>query len=141
AVVSHDLRNPLSAILANAGVLARRLPPGEEGERIRKRGEAIRRSAERMNHLIRDLLDMARIESRLLQVERAPHELGALIADALEIFQPVAADREVSLGVDMDDGDTVLLCDRERVLQVLSNLIGNAVKFTAAGGSVRLVAR
>lgn len=141
AVVSHDLRNPLSAILANAGVLVRRLPPGEDFEPIHKRAEAIRRSAERMNHLIRDLLDMARIDSRLLQIERAPHELGGLLGEAMEMFQPLAADRDVSLGLEMDDGNALLLCDRERVLQVLSNLMGNAVKFTPGGGSVRLVAR
>jgi len=141
AVVSHDLRNPLSAILANAGVLFRKLPPGEDGERIRKRGEAIRRSAERMNHLIRDLLDMARIESRKLQLEPGLHEVGALAGEALEMFQPLAIEGQIALTAEIGDPQLQIECDRERVLQVLSNLLGNAIKFTPRGGSVRLLAR
>lgn len=135
AVVSHDLRNPLSAILASAGVLCRKLPPGEEGERIRKRAEAIRRSAERMNHLIRDLLDMARIESKRLQLDFALHSLESIVAEAMEMFQPLATEQRIRLTARVDPGCEVL-CDRERLLQVLSNLLGNALKFTAAGGSV-----
>ena len=94
-----------------------------------------------MSHLIRDLLDMARIESRRLQLERCNHELAGLIGDALEMFQPLAGEGQIRLGADTPDAALALSCDRERILQVLSNLIGNALKFTPAGGSVRLVVR
>ena len=140
AVVSHDLRNPLSAILANAGVLVRKAPPGEEGERVRRRGESIKRSAARMNHLIRDLLDMARIESRRLQLELGSHDLGGLLAEAMEMFLPLAGESQIRLVAEAREAALVLACDRERVLQVLSNLIGNALKFTPGGGEIRLLA-
>ncbi len=141
AVVSHDLRNPLSAILANAGVLVRKAPAGDEGDRVRRRGEAIKRSAARMNHLIRDLLDMARIESRKLHIERSTHELAALVADALEMFQPLAGEGQIHLAAEPVDAALRLACDRERILQVFSNLLGNALKFTPPGGNIRLLAR
>ncbi|WP_373044671.1 sensor histidine kinase [Vulgatibacter sp.] len=140
AVVSHDLRNPLSSILANAGVLKKKLPPGDLGERILNRAEGIRRSAERMNHLIRDLLDISRIESQELQLERSSHDLGSLVGEALEMFQPLAGEQKLRLVAEIDEGAGRVDCDRERVLQVLSNLLGNALKFTPAGGTVRLVA-
>lgn len=140
AIVSHDLRNPLSAIIANAGFLEKKLPAGEEGERIGKRAQAIKRSAERMNHLIRDLLDLARIESKRFQLERAPLRLGSLVAEAIEMFQPLAGNKSIALEADLDGADRLVSCDRERVLQVLSNLLGNALKFTAEGGAIRIAA-
>lgn len=140
AIVSHDLRNPLAAILANAGVLERRSTGDEAGERIRSRAEAIRRSAHRMNHLIRDLLDVARIEARRLEVEKKPQLVGTLVSDALEMFLPLVGEKQIQLTSSVGGIDHAVLCDRERILQVLSNLMGNAIKFALPGGAIHIEA-
>lgn len=148
AIVSHDLRNPLAAILANAGLLEKRLQ-GDEGERLRQRAQAIRRSANRMNHMIRDLLDLARIEAGGLELAPEPQPVGPLLADALEMFLPLAAEKGLDLAVEPDlEGQGLsagatpqIVIDRERILQVLSNLLGNALKFTPSGGTIRVKPR
>lgn len=141
AIVSHDLRNPLAAILANAGILERRLQ-GHDADRLLARAESIRRSANRMNHMIRDLLDLARIEAGGLELHPEVQPLGPLLADALEMFQPLAAEKGIELVTQAPtEGPVEPSYDRERILQVLSNLVGNALKFTRSGGSIRVASR
>lgn len=127
AVVSHDLRNPLGAVHMSAGVLARKLSPDR---RVRKHVETIQRSASRMDHLIGDLLDMASIQVGRLAVERKPENPDLLVTEAILSHEPSAKEKGVSIvrrvcGLQ----GWCLSCDRERILQVLGNLIGNAIKF------------
>ncbi|WP_437326525.1 sensor histidine kinase [Sorangium sp. So ce381] len=137
AVVSHDLRNPLSSILAAAALLMRTLPVGEQGAQDRRRAEVILLAAQRMLRLIGDLLDVAAIESGRLSMEKRRHAASALVHDAIEMEQALAMQKHLVLESEPCAGDSLeVLCDRERVLQVFANLIGNAIKFTAEGGTI-----
>jgi len=132
--VAHDLRNPLSAITIQASALRR---SGNEPERrSRKPVEGIQRAASRMNHLIQDILDVTRLEGGQLSVERARVPGGQLVFDAVEAQTPLAASASVNLEHDVDPAVADVWADRDRVLQVFENLIGNAVKFTNAGGRI-----
>jgi PAS domain S-box-containing protein len=133
-VVAHDLRNPLSTILLQAAALKRRGPEPER--RSAKPSEAIHRAATRMNRLIQDLLDVALMESGQLTIEPARLSTRELIVGAVETQRPLAASSALDLRIDVDPGLPNVWGDRDRLLQVFENLIGNAIKFTEGGGSV-----
>ncbi|HEX2204078.1 MAG TPA: PAS domain S-box protein [Longimicrobium sp.] len=137
-VVSHDLGNSLSAIVVTTTVLLRTLPEGEGNAELRKRISSIRDLARRMQRLRQDLLDVASIESGRLGIEWDRWDPAGVAREALEAFAPLAAEKGVALEDEVSDGLPALEGDRERVLQVLANLLGNAVKFTPAGGRVTL---
>ncbi len=135
AVVSHDLRNPLTAILMMASTLSR--VPADEDRRSESRRalDRICQSAKSMGRLIGDLLDAASLEAGRFSIERGNHAVNALAHDALESLQATAAERSVQLV--LESNETFLVsCDRDRVLQVFSNLIGNAFKYTDPGGTI-----
>lgn len=140
AVVSHDLGNPLSAIRIGTTLLLRSVPEEEKGKGGWAHLEGIRHSAEQMERLVNDLLEVKRIEAGHLALQRERHAAQALIAETIELFEPIAVDRRISLQTNVQPGDTAVRCDRERLLQVFSNLVGNALKFTAPGGRVRVSA-
>jgi signal transduction histidine kinase len=89
-----------------------------------------------MNRLIQDLLDVALMESGQLHIERARLSARELIVGAVEMLRPLAASTALELRVDVDEDVPELLGDRDRLLQVLENLIGNAIKFTRPGDSI-----
>ena len=140
AIVSHDLRNPLSVIVGGAAFVQRTSGDGLEGERIRKSAAAILRAAEQMTQLIADLLDLAQIHAGKLAVEQKAHAAEGIVRDCLEMLRPLASRKELQFDGLVSDGLHVS-CDRERLLQIFSNLVGNAVKFTPKGGSVFIDAR
>jgi len=133
-VVAHDLRNPLSTILLQAEALRRRGPEPER--RSLKSEDAIHRAATRMNQLINDLLDVALMESGQLVMERVRLSARELIVAAVELLRPLAASSGLDLRVDVDEDALEVMGDRNRLLQVLENLIGNAIKFTGPDGSI-----
>jgi signal transduction histidine kinase len=139
AIVSHDLKNPLGAILMTVERLTEESPTDDPA--ARKRGiHLIQRSAERMNRLIADLLDVASIEAGHLAVEMKPHPVGPLIGEAVELHRARAAQKQLQLEGVLPDTELEVDCDRGRVLQVFGNLIGNAIKFTPNGGSIKVCA-
>lgn len=141
AVVSHDLRNPLSVILMSAASTLRRARASQDAWLV-KQTEAVHRSASRMERLIADLLDMASIHTGKLKIEPKPLAIGDVIREAVDFHQPLALEHGIDLGALVEvPPETVGLFDRERVLQVLSNLIGNALKFCKAGDRVSLGVR
>jgi len=136
AIVSHDLRNPLNAIALSAKALQSRLAEVADPAAIRST-DVIQRAAERMGRILRDLLDATRIEAQGLSIERVRNEPATILTEAVNAFRPAA--EEKSLRIELATGAALpaVLCDRERVIQALGNLIGNAVKFTAPGGTIR----
>ena len=142
AIVSHDLRNPLGVVLASSALLLKSSlppePPGKEG-RARRQIEAIERAGNRMNRLIRDLLDFAAIQAGHLSVSSHPREVGTLLREVLDALEPLAATKSIKLvdGTPQSAGLTIS-CDHDRVIQLFSNVVGNAVKFTPEGGTVVL---
>jgi two-component system, sensor histidine kinase and response regulator len=135
ATVSHDLKNPLGTIYTSASLL-RDVPLDHTAQQ--RQIEIISRTAERMDRLIGDLLDVSRMEAGRFAVDAAPERVNALIADAREMLATLAEASDVELIENLPDTDFTVLADRGRVLQVFSNLIGNAIKFTPAGGRITI---
>jgi signal transduction histidine kinase len=133
-VVAHDLRNPLGAIALKAALLRKR----SESERTREEAESIANIARRMESLIRTMLDVATIEAGKLTVSVGTCRAEDLLRETMEVCGPLAAAQHVVLEQAVRDPGLALQADPERVHQVLSNLVGNALKFTPEGGRVTL---
>lgn len=134
SIVSHDLRNPLSAIVLGAQTLRRKLGGEAPG---RRHAEVIARNAARMDRMIADLLAAAKLqEGGVLPIEPKAQEAAPLVREAVEAFAGTAADKGVALRVEIAGEVPPVYCDAGRIGQVLSNLVGNALKFTATGGSI-----
>lgn len=134
-IVAHDLRNPLNVIGMSAELLLEQPLPEE---RRAQQLEVIRRSARRMNRLIQDLLDVARLEANRLLLQRTLEHPEELAREAVELSAVVATAKGVALRWTADLGLPRISADRDRLLQVLSNLIDNAVKFTPEGGRIEV---
>jgi two-component system, chemotaxis family, sensor kinase Cph1 len=137
AVVSHDLKNPLQVVQMQAALLPRLAPVGddESTRRLHASSERIRRATDHMNTLIHDLLDLAKIEAGRFVVQCRPEDIGEMIDEALIILRPLAEARRLTIEQQLS-ATTRVLADRERFFQVLSNLIGNAIKFTPEAGRI-----
>jgi len=139
AVVSHDLRNPLSAVTMCTSALRNALPPGTEAAESLL--GTIHESTDLMQRIIQDLLDVASIDAGRLSLDRHTQRVEPILERAVEVFRPLADEHGVTLAYEPGASRTPeVRIDAERVLQVLSNLIGNACKFTPRGGEVRLAA-
>jgi PAS domain S-box-containing protein len=134
AVVSHDLRSPLAAVGMAAALLRRRT---DDDDCIRHL-ERIERSVGRMDRLIGDLLDISAIDAGGLKTEAVEHAVQSIAAEACDANLPAAQEKGIRLVCEAIDPAAKVPCDRSRVLQVLSNLLGNALKFTPSGGVVTL---
>ncbi|HEY6098052.1 MAG TPA: GAF domain-containing protein [Anaeromyxobacter sp.] len=136
AVVSHDLRNPLaSALMAAATIEATAAGLPQRADLLRAT-QAIRRAARRMERLIADLVDAAVIQSGRLSVSPQPHAPGELVREAVDSMQPLARERGLALGTSVAPDLPRVLADRDRILQVLGNILSNAVDVTPSGGRV-----
>jgi signal transduction histidine kinase len=133
-VVAHDLRNPLSAILLQASRLAS--GSGEAEHRSRASVEGITRAATRMNRLIEDLLDVVRLEAGGLSIDATRVSANRALSDSVEAQEPLAASASLELRLDATHDLPDVWADRDRLLQIFENLIGNAVKFTPEGGRI-----
>ncbi len=131
-MVAHDLRNPLGAITLKAALLRRTA----DSDRTRQSAESIESVAARMAHLIKTMLDVTTLEAGRFSLERKPCDVDRLVREALEMFENLAASKQVALEWTGPGAPVELFADRERILQVLSNLLGNSLKFTPAGGKV-----
>lgn len=138
SVVSHDLRSPLAAILAGASALT---APDLEPGRIAAIAPRIRRQAERMARLVEDLVDYAAIQSGRVALTRAPHPPKAIVDAALDMFAAIAIEQGLDIQSTLEPGLPVVECDSERALQVMANLVSNALKITPRGGRIAIGAR
>jgi signal transduction histidine kinase len=138
AIVSHDLKNPLSTIRLSTTVLSSRLARTPEASVVERQVSTINRAVARMLVLIHQLLDAARLEAgQALAVQLRPEPLDPLLGEALELIEPQASQKSLRLEPPPATG-LVVSCDRDRILQVLANLLSNAVKFTPDGGTLRV---
>jgi signal transduction histidine kinase len=140
AVVSHDLKNPLGVVQLGAALLLRGATGRPGGETVTKQATRINDAADRMSRLIADLLDWGRLEAGRLPLDWSEHGAAALATEALEAIRPLAEAKGLHLHADLPSEGVRVRCDRGRVLQVLGNLLGNAVKFTPPGGTLTLEA-
>src|SRR4051812_15811431 len=132
SVVAHDLRNPLNIISLAANTMLQQLPDGV----TRRSAQRIVRSAQRADRMIRDLLAISAIETGRFAIDARPVETAELILGALESQSSLAAAGSVIVAADVSPELPPLQADEQRLLDVLENLIGNSVKFTAPGGSI-----
>lgn len=137
AVVSHDLRNPLHSLLLNVAVLRASLRAEPAAAKVENVITGMQRSLQGMSTLITDLLSVAKLEAGVDSLELKDVPAAELADDILQMLQPIAAEQQVTLEFGQED-DLQVTCDRDRILQVLANLVGNAVKFTPPEGRVRL---
>lgn len=131
AIVAHDLRSPLNSVMFTTAII-RKKP-----EHLTRGLQSIERSVRRMEHLLRDLVDAAVLDHNgHLSIALAEEDVSAIIAEAIVAATAQAVTRAVSIESELGHGARNIRCDRERVLQVLGNLLGNAIKFTAEGSRV-----
>ena len=140
AIVSHDLRNRVNAIVMLTGEVLSREPGDERPLMERDDVEAIRGAARQADGLIQDLQDVSRIASSRLWVERQPVLLSDLVKELADMFEPVMKDAVLRFVRRIDEQLPPVQADRHRLAQVLSNLLGNAVRFTPHGGEIVLTA-
>jgi signal transduction histidine kinase len=138
AMVSHDLRSPLSSVLLHAGFLWRALAQAEPVTDLRSGLESIHRSARTMNRLIEDLLDAVKIEAGRFRVEQKMSDLLPVIEDAIESTRSAAEAKRIRLVLDVPNARQELSCDRDRLTQAMTNLLSNAVKFSPDGAPVEV---
>ncbi|MEO5817105.1 MAG: ATP-binding protein [Gemmatimonadaceae bacterium] len=137
-IVAHDLRNPLNTILMASELLEEVLATDERKSRQVK---MVRRAGKQMNHLIQDLLDVKRIENGRLAVEPRAVRAVALLNEAVEMLRSLATARGLELALEPSGELPMVKADAQRIHQVFSNLIGNAIKFTPKGGRISLSGR
>src|SRR5262249_22717866 len=144
AVVAHDLKGPVATIDLALRVFLDddhdRFPDDGEHKHERHALGAIQRAAARMYRLIHDLLDLHRADQGRLALQPAPVDPSSLLADALEAHATLAASRGITLETGVETSLPHVQADRERVAQVFSNLVGNALNFTPKGGHVQVTA-
>ena len=138
AIVSHDLRNPLNAVMLAASLLETSETLSDDD---REQTSTIAVSARRMRRLIADLLDVTRLEGgKRLPIQPESVDVQSLLRETHDLFRAQAAASSVTLQFRASEGIPELFIDRHRVMQVLSNLVGNSLKFTPEGGVVAFVA-
>jgi len=139
AVLSHELRTPLNTVLGYARMLRRddaRMSP-EQRERAL---DALERNADSLTRLVNDVLDTSRIVTGKLRIEMGACTLDEVVESAIDTVRPAADAKGVTLQARIEKG-TAAPCDRDRIQQVVWNLVSNAIKFTPTGGTVTVTAR
>jgi PAS domain S-box-containing protein len=138
-VVAHDLRGPLNSIVLRSELALRKLVPSSPAlEPLRIALGRIEDAAMHMERLVRDLLDVSRMQTGRFQLELRSWAPCALVSEAIDQVGPQAAAQRVSLRVTVEPGLPSVRADRDRVLQVFSNLLGNALKFTPEEGEIEV---
>ncbi|MEO7360706.1 MAG: ATP-binding protein [Gemmatimonadaceae bacterium] len=135
-LVSHDLRNPIGAIAMCARIL-REAPPEDAAQRDRM-VSAISESAVWMQRLIRDLLDVTSIDAGHLNIDRQPSTVATIVSGSAGFVMAELATRSLELHTVLEPNLPLVNVDAGRIIQVLSNLLGNAIKFTTAPGTITL---
>jgi PAS domain S-box-containing protein len=136
AVVSHELRNPLNAIVALVETLLHWLPDDAWRARERRQLESLLQTSGQMTRLVQDLMDVTRMEGGHFSVRQHLEEADAIVHDTAELLRPLAERGGVHLQARAAPGLPPVRADRQRVVQVISNLVGNAIRLTPPDGSV-----
>lgn len=138
-IVSHDLRTLLSQVMGYAGLISMEVAAKQFGAQVLSNADRIQRSGTRMNRLIGDLVDVASIHAGTLTVMRQEEDPARAVSEAVDTFQAQAVARGISVSFEASLEPITVMFDPARILQVLTNLLSNALKFTPSKG--RIVAR
>ena len=141
-IVSHDLKNPVAAIAISARLIKRDLSTDTADLRnVFKHVGVIAESAASMSRMINDLLDVERIAQGKLTIAPKKMEVGALLRECVELFTPLIDSKSFTVTIDVGHEPIFAHLDHDRILEVLSNLIGNSLKFSSQGGIIVISAR
>ncbi|MEW6369441.1 MAG: PAS domain-containing protein [Pseudomonadota bacterium] len=135
AMLAHELRNPLAPIGAAAHLL--RMGKLEE-DRVRHTSQIIGRQVDHMSHLINDLLDVSRVTRGLVELDNAPVDIRHVVLDAIEQVAPLMQARRHQLFPHIPAESIIVMGDKKRLVQVVSNILNNAAKYTNEGGTITL---
>ena len=138
AMVAHDVRGMLAVIAMSTDVLMLLPAEGPAGERTYTEARRIRKLTGQMNRLIGDLLDVVSMELGRFEVNLSREDATQLLAETMENFRAIAESRNLVMTSAAPRSPVPVTLDRYRILQVLSNVVGNAIKFSAAGGTIEL---
>jgi len=141
AIVTHDIRNLLGGLALSAASLMDVPADTEIKNAITRDAKRVQRYTARMSRLVGDLLDLVSIEAGRLAVAPQPQDATELVRETVDGFRPLAAAKKISVRTEVHEGSLLGQYDHDRVLQVLSNLVGNALKFTPGGGRVDIAVR
>ncbi|MGH7688658.1 MAG: sensor histidine kinase, partial [Gemmatimonadaceae bacterium] len=136
----HDLRNPVNAVKMLAGAVLQPSAAGPLPPAVTEQVRVIQSAAQQMDTLIQDLLDMSRADAGRFAVDPKSVSAGALLRDALRTLSPLAQDKGVAIVIAWSAPLPAVRVDPERITQVISNIVGNAIKFTPSGGEIRVSA-
>lgn len=137
ATLAHELRNPLAPLVSSIELMQ---APTADRAGARSQLAVIERQVRQLVHLVDNLLDVSRITTGKLTIQPAAVELAKVVQDAVETIEPQLRARSQSLAVDLPDDDVYVLADASRLMQIIDNLLHNAVKFSPAGGGISLSA-
>ena len=137
SVVCHDLKDPLAAVLMGAAFLLKAMPNDPENPRPQRMVQAIARSGERMNGLVRNLVEFLKIEAGRVEINVAPHEVEALLDAALGKLRPLAEAKEVRIVTEVSPG-LIAVCDADRFGQIVHQLVANAIRYAPAKTDITL---
>jgi signal transduction histidine kinase len=138
ATVSHDMRNLLAGLGVNATLLFKDAPDGPEGDSVRRHAAASQRLVARLDRLVNDLLDVASIDAGKLGLRPERVDVGKILRETLDAFEPIALTKGVTLDGAAAEMPVDTQLDGGRVLQVLANVVSNALKFTPSGGRISI---
>nr|WP_314607706.1 ATP-binding protein [uncultured Janthinobacterium sp.] len=138
ASLGHELRNPLAPIKSSVALLKHLFPASEQ---VGKLSDVIERQVTHLTRLVDDLLDVARITSGKVVLQRKAFELQQVLEHVIELCQPAAGSRHIGITLELPPHAVTLHADYARVVQIFANIVSNAVKFTPEGGHIHITAR
>jgi signal transduction histidine kinase/HAMP domain-containing protein len=140
AMIVHDLRSPLSTVINIAEMMGDGMW-GDLNDEQKDWNSRVKKTATDLVALVSDFLDLSKLEAGRVQLSRAPTDVTALVRKATENFGPLAKSKNVVLNYEADTSLPAIDADARRLDQVLNNLVSNALKFTAEGGTIQIYAR
>lgn len=141
ASMSHELRTPLNAVIGFSEILNRELFGALGEQRYRDYARMIHESGEHLLHVVNDILDMSKIEAGKFKLLKEPFDVSSLVSSCAEIMRHAAEAKQLTLIAEVPPGLPELVADKRACKQMLLNVVSNAIKFTDAGGLVRISAR
>jgi two-component system, cell cycle sensor histidine kinase DivJ len=141
ASMSHELRTPLNAVIGFSEILNRELFGALGEQRYRDYARMIHESGEHLLHVVNDILDMSKIEAGKFKLVKEPLDVSSLITSCVEVMRHAAEAKQLTLATEVPQGMPELVADKRACKQMMLNVISNAIKFTDAGGWVRISAR
>jgi two-component system sensor histidine kinase GlrK len=138
SLMSHELRTPLTTIKEGTNLMIEGMESGEAIKKQTRLLTIISEESDRLINLVNSLMDLSKMEAGMMAYNFTPTDIGRLIHTVTREIEPLAENRNITIKTDINNGIPPVKVDRDRILQVLRNLIGNAVKFTPDDGQVKI---